>query len=82
MTDDLATSNLQKINNLMATVGAEGFDQSIAEQVDRASAAQASGDTREAIAISAGPGLDCVATSVCPPGQVSRHTSSRRSRPA
>ncbi|OEJ21473.1 hypothetical protein AR457_37410 [Streptomyces agglomeratus] len=52
MTDDLATLNLQKINNLMATVGAEGFDQSIAEQVDRARAAQASGDTREAIAIS------------------------------
>ncbi|MGW7056546.1 hypothetical protein [Streptomyces sp. NPDC054887] len=52
MTDDLATSNLEKINNLMTTVGAEGCDQSIAEQVDRARAAQASGDTREAIAIS------------------------------
>ncbi|MCP5854174.1 hypothetical protein NL323_30005, partial [Klebsiella pneumoniae] len=52
--DDLCTINLQKIDNQMATAGAtsEGLDKAITEHVDKAKAAQASGDTKECIAIS------------------------------
>ncbi|MNS67123.1 hypothetical protein D3C72_1003650 [compost metagenome] len=51
--DDLCTANLQKIDDSMATAGAtsEGLDKAITEHVDKAKAAQASGDTKECIAI-------------------------------
>lgn len=50
---DLCTTNLQKIDDSMATAGAtaEGLDKAMTEQVDKAKAAQASGDTKECIAI-------------------------------
>ncbi|WP_409308546.1 hypothetical protein [Pseudomonas putida] len=51
--DDLCAANLQKIDDTMATAGAtaEGLDKAITEHVDKAKAAQASGDTKECIAI-------------------------------
>lgn len=51
--EDLCTANLQKIDDSMATAGAtsEGLDKAITEHVDKAKAAQASGDTKECIAI-------------------------------
>ena len=51
--EDLCTTNLQKIDNSMATAGAtsEGLDKAITEHVDKAKAAQASGDIKECIAI-------------------------------
>ncbi|MFF4934789.1 hypothetical protein ACFY2H_38890 [Streptomyces griseofuscus] len=53
MADDLATVNLQKIDDYMASAAARGedIDGILVDQVDRAKAAQASGDTAEAIAI-------------------------------
>jgi len=51
--EDLCTTNLQKIDDNMATIGttAEGLDKAITERVDKAKAAQASGDIKECIAI-------------------------------
>ncbi|HGY9626481.1 hypothetical protein WCE02_18610 [Pseudomonas juntendi] len=51
--EDLCAINLQKIDDNMATVGAtsEGLDKAITEQVDKAKAAQAAGDTKECIAV-------------------------------
>lgn len=51
--DDLCAINLQKIDDSMATAGAtsEGLDKAVTEHVDKAKAAQASGDTKECIAI-------------------------------
>lgn len=51
--DDLCAINLQKINDQMATTGttSEGLDKALTEHVDQAKAAQASGDTKECIAI-------------------------------
>jgi len=51
--EDLCTTNLQKIDDSMATAGAtsEGLDKAITEHVDKAKAAQAAGDTKECIAI-------------------------------
>ncbi|WP_110995186.1 hypothetical protein [Pseudomonas sichuanensis] len=51
--DDLCALNLQKIDDAMATAGAtsEGMDKAVTERVDKAKAAQASGDTKECIAI-------------------------------
>ncbi|MEE1746788.1 MULTISPECIES: hypothetical protein [unclassified Streptomyces] len=53
MTDSLAATNLQKIDDLMATVTiSEDLDRVLAEHVDRAKAALAAGDERESVAIS------------------------------
>lgn len=51
--EDLCTTNLQKIDDNMATLGttSEGLDKALTEQVDKAKAAQASGDTKECIAV-------------------------------
>lgn len=51
--DDLCAINLQKINDQMATTGttSEGLDKALTEHVDKAKAAQASGDTKDCIAI-------------------------------
>ncbi|WP_296231331.1 hypothetical protein [Pseudomonas sp. UBA4617] len=51
--EDLCATNLQKIDDSMTTAGAtsEGLDKAITEQVDKARAAKASGDTKECIAI-------------------------------
>ncbi|MBV4489787.1 MULTISPECIES: hypothetical protein [Pseudomonas] len=51
--EDLCATNLQKIDDNMATLGAtsEGLDKAITEHVDKAKAAQAAGDTKECIAI-------------------------------
>lgn len=51
--EDLCAINLQKIDDNMATLGttSEGLDKAITERVDKAKAAQASGDTKECIAI-------------------------------
>ncbi|WP_218924471.1 hypothetical protein [Streptomyces sp. st140] len=51
----LAQMNLQKIDDHMATAGAtnEGLDMTITEQVDKAKAALAAGDEKEALAITA-----------------------------
>ncbi|CAK9887407.1 MULTISPECIES: hypothetical protein [Pseudomonas] len=51
--DDLCTTNLQKIDDNMATSGAtsEGLDDTIAEHVKDAKAAQAAGNTEDCIAI-------------------------------
>ena len=51
--DDLCAINLQKIDDSMATAGAtsEGLDKTLTEHVDKAKAAQASGDTKECITI-------------------------------
>ncbi len=51
--DDLCAINLQKIDDSMATAGAtsEGLDKAVTEQVDKAKAAQASGDTEKCIAL-------------------------------
>ncbi|MFC9792730.1 hypothetical protein [Streptomyces sp. NPDC057695] len=53
MADDLATINLQKIDDILATQGpaSEGLDKAITEEVDKARAAQAAGDNKSAIAI-------------------------------
>ncbi|MFJ4111357.1 hypothetical protein [Pseudomonas sp. NPDC089758] len=52
--DDLCALNMQKIDDAMATAGAtsEGLDKALNEDVDKAKAAQAAGDTKECIAIS------------------------------
>ncbi|MFT8233270.1 hypothetical protein ACLNBI_17170 [Pseudomonas guariconensis] len=51
--EDLCAINLQKVDDNMATLGttSEGLDKAITERVDKAKAAQASGDTKECIAI-------------------------------
>ncbi|QXI47246.1 MULTISPECIES: hypothetical protein [Pseudomonas] len=51
--EDLCATNLQKIDDNMATLGAtsEGLDKAITEHVDKAKAAQAAGETKECIAI-------------------------------
>lgn len=51
--EDLCAINLQKIDDSMATAGAtsEGLDKAVTEHIDKAKAAQASGDTKECIAI-------------------------------
>ena len=51
--DDLCASNLQKIDDMMATAGAtsEGFDDSIKTDVDDAKKAQAAGNDKDCIAI-------------------------------
>ncbi|WP_199807700.1 hypothetical protein [Streptomyces griseus] len=51
----LAQINLQKIDDQMATAGVtnEGMDMAITEQVDKAKAALAAGDEKEALAITA-----------------------------
>lgn len=51
--EDLCAINLQKIDDNMATAGAtsEGLDKAVTEHIDKAKAAQASGDTKECIAI-------------------------------
>ncbi|WP_432121512.1 hypothetical protein [Streptomyces sp. S1] len=53
MADDLATINLQKIDDILATQGpaSEVLDKAISEQVDEAKAAHAAGDNQKAIAI-------------------------------
>ncbi|WP_145190696.1 hypothetical protein [Pseudomonas sp. URMO17WK12:I11] len=51
--DDLCKMNMQKIDDAMATAGAtsEGLDKAMSKEIDKAKAAQASGDTKECIAI-------------------------------
>lgn len=51
--DDLCALNLQKIDDSMATTAttSEGLDKSLTEHIDKAKAAQASGDTKECITI-------------------------------
>lgn len=51
--DDLCTLNLQKIDDSMATAAttSEGLDKTLTEHIDKAKAAQASGDTKECITI-------------------------------
>ncbi|MBA1198246.1 hypothetical protein G7011_14100 [Pseudomonas plecoglossicida] len=51
--DDLCTLNLQKIDDSMATTAttSEGLDKTLTEHIDKAKAAQASGDTKECITI-------------------------------
>jgi len=51
--DDLCTLNLQKIDDSMATTATtpEGLDKTLTEHIDKAKAAQASGDTKECITI-------------------------------
>ncbi|MFJ2058171.1 hypothetical protein ACIOMM_19765 [Streptomyces sp. NPDC087908] len=53
MADDLATINLQKIDDILASQGptSEGLDKAITEQLDRAKAAHAAGDNKNAIAL-------------------------------
>ncbi|MFD7203391.1 hypothetical protein [Streptomyces sp. NPDC059893] len=53
MTDDLVAINIQKIENAMATAGEmpTGMEAAIHEHLNRARAAQASGNNAEAIAI-------------------------------
>lgn len=50
---DLCAINLQKIDDSMATTAttSEGLDKTLTEHIDKAKAAQASGDTKECIAI-------------------------------
>ncbi|RWU23931.1 hypothetical protein DM813_08915 [Pseudomonas alkylphenolica] len=51
--DDLCATNLQKINDEMATAKAtsESLDDTLEARLEKAKAAQASGDTKECIAI-------------------------------
>lgn len=51
--EDLCAINLQKIDDSMATAGAtsEGLDKSLTEHVDKAKAAQASGNKEDCITI-------------------------------
>lgn len=51
--DDLCAANLQKIDDSMATAAttSESLDKSLTMEVDKAKAAQASGDDKECITI-------------------------------
>ncbi|MBV4502656.1 hypothetical protein [Pseudomonas shirazensis] len=51
--DDLCAMNLQKIDDSMATTAttSEGLDKTLTEHIDKAKAAQASGDKKECITI-------------------------------
>jgi hypothetical protein len=53
MADDLLATNLQKIDDILATKEGDetGLDQAIQKHLDEARAAQASGDTKQGIAI-------------------------------
>ena len=53
MADDLLATNLQKIDDILATKEGDetGLDEAIQKHLDEARAAQASGDTKQGIAI-------------------------------